>query len=525
VSQLGVQRNNTAPPVRERRADTSFRRRAELAELAPYTRALSVEGHITTLIRSGAEYKEALRDGREVWYRGERIEDVVTHPATSGLVELIAKLYDDQSRPETEDVLTYVHDGTRLPTSWLAPTTPEDLVRRRACCEHFAWETWGTVGRAPDMITWTQIGLLAHLPTFRRLSPEYADNLAAYHESAQVRNVLLAAVIAEPQGIRSRSGRAGDDRDAVFRVTEQTPKGLRLSGARTAGSIAAQADELLVSTIFTTRPEESVWAAIPIASPGLKFLCRETTARPDASSFDHPIASHGDELDCLVILDDVFVPHERVFCYGAPELQAQGLYGHISAGEHWNVLDRLCVKAEIFAGAAQLVVEALEVEKTPAARDAVARIAGYAQVLRAGVLAAEQLAAPTEGGILMPDLNMIAAVRAYALDNYPEVVHILQELCGQGLVMRFSEVDFDHPELGPRLETFLAQPGISAREKNRLMNLVWDLTTDSHAGRSTLFENVNATPSFILRQKLYAELDRSAFIDRISRAIGLQREV
>src|SRR5581483_7260065 len=202
--------------------------------------------------------------------------------------------------------------------------------------------------------------------------------------------------------------------------------------------------------------------------------------------------------------------------------QAQGIYGHISAGEHWNVLDRLCVKAEMFAGVAQLVVEALEVEGQPAARDAVARVAQYAQVLRGGVLAAEQLAAPTEGGILMPDLNMIAAVRAYALDQYPEVIHIVQELCGQGLVMRFSELDFDHPDLGPRLETFLGQPKISARDKNLLMNLVWDLTTDSHAGRSTLFENVNATPSFILRQKLYFELDRSAFVERISRAIGLQ---
>ena len=489
---------------------------------SPILSILSAEPDIRTLVRTGAEYKQALRDGREVWYRGEPVEDVLTHPATSGLVELVAKLYDDQRRPDTESLLTYVRDGTRLSTSWLAPTTPEDLVRRRACCEHFAWETFGTVGRAPDMITWTQIGLLAHLPTFRRLSPEYADNLASYHDRAQEQNLLLAAVIAEPQGIRSRSARAGDDRSAVFRVTKQTPEGLWLNGARTAGSIAVQADELLVGTIFTTRPEESVWAAIPIASPGLKLVCRETTARPDATAFDHPIASRGDELDCLVILDDVFVPHERVFCYGAPELQAQGLYGHISSGEHWNVLDRLSVKAEIFSGLAQLVVEVLEVNTMPAARDAVARVVEYAQILRAGVLAAEQLAAPTEGGILMPDLGMIAAVRAYALDHYPEIVHIIQELCGQGLVVRFSELDFDHPDLGPRLETFLAQPTISAREKNRLMNLVWDLTTDSHAGRTALFENVNATPSFILRQKLYAEHDRGPFVERIARAIGLQ---
>ena len=28
----------------------------------------------------GRRYLESLRDGREVWYRGQRIEDVTTHP-------------------------------------------------------------------------------------------------------------------------------------------------------------------------------------------------------------------------------------------------------------------------------------------------------------------------------------------------------------------------------------------------------------------------------------------------------------
>src|SRR5262249_45979903 len=156
------------------------------------------------------------------------------------------------------------------------------------------------------------------------------------------------------------SSRAGEDRSAVFRVTRETDDGLWLSGARTAGSIAVQANELMVGTIFTTQPEESVWATIPMATPGLKLVARGTTAQAVAWAFDHPIASRGDEMDALIILDDVFVPRDRVWSYGAPELQSQTLYSQISRGEHWNVLDRLCVKAEIFAGVAQLIVDALE---------------------------------------------------------------------------------------------------------------------------------------------------------------------
>ena len=31
-------------------------------------------------LRTPEQYKESLKDGREVYYRGERVEDVTTHP-------------------------------------------------------------------------------------------------------------------------------------------------------------------------------------------------------------------------------------------------------------------------------------------------------------------------------------------------------------------------------------------------------------------------------------------------------------
>ena len=53
-------------------------------------------------------------------------------------------------------------------------------------------------------------------------------------------------------------------------------------------------------------------------------------------------------------------------------------------------------------------------------------------------MAAEQLAVMAEGGVLAPDVNMLTAGRLYAIEHYPRIIHLLQEVCGQGLVMRFS---------------------------------------------------------------------------------------
>ena len=43
---------------------------------------------------TGAEFLESLRDGREVYIYGERVDDVTTHPAFRNAARTIARLYD-----------------------------------------------------------------------------------------------------------------------------------------------------------------------------------------------------------------------------------------------------------------------------------------------------------------------------------------------------------------------------------------------------------------------------------------------
>ncbi|MEC9445482.1 MAG: 4-hydroxyphenylacetate 3-hydroxylase N-terminal domain-containing protein, partial [Chloroflexota bacterium] len=45
---------------------------------------------------TGQRYIESLRDGREVWLDGKRIDDVPSHPAFSGMVNELARIYDLQ---------------------------------------------------------------------------------------------------------------------------------------------------------------------------------------------------------------------------------------------------------------------------------------------------------------------------------------------------------------------------------------------------------------------------------------------
>ena len=64
------------------------------------------------MIRTGDEYRESIRDGREVWINGERVADVPTHPMFKPLVDIRARIYDMAHDPATRDVMTTVDPAT-----------------------------------------------------------------------------------------------------------------------------------------------------------------------------------------------------------------------------------------------------------------------------------------------------------------------------------------------------------------------------------------------------------------------------
>src|SRR3974390_1969579 len=59
---------------------------------------------------TGSEYLASLRDGREVYIYGERVDDVTAHPAFRNAARSIARLYDALHDEERKEVLTWPTD-------------------------------------------------------------------------------------------------------------------------------------------------------------------------------------------------------------------------------------------------------------------------------------------------------------------------------------------------------------------------------------------------------------------------------
>ena len=70
---------------------------------------------------TGEEYLESLRDGREIYIYGERVEDVTTHPAFRNGARSVAQLYDALHDPDADPALrahSSSAEPSRCPMPW-----------------------------------------------------------------------------------------------------------------------------------------------------------------------------------------------------------------------------------------------------------------------------------------------------------------------------------------------------------------------------------------------------------------------
>jgi len=480
-------------------------------------------------LKTGEEFKRSLDDGRALWVNGKRLNSVFDEPALAAGIDLLASMFDDQFKPEFADATTYVdpHSGRVASRAWQVPRTIADLQDRRKMIEYTSLKTAGTFGRPPDLAPAIAVGLLAYLPTFKAkrslidgCTPDFAENIERYVQYGRDQNLTASESLTGPQN--DRSSPKGVEA-SLLKVKSVEPGGIRISGIKTVGSVSAQANEIFFTNlggIRDTPAEACIWASVPVASGGIRMISREMVSHPGSSAFDHPIGHLGEEADQLIIFDNVFVPAERIFNLGDPA--AMQYYGPVCVFAHWHVLTRLAVKAELFVGAGQLVLDVLGTGHIPAVQSMLGELIEYAQTLRAFITAAEALAKPTEGDVMAPDVGMLTAGRLHSIQHYPRIIHTLQELCGQGLVMRFGKAAFDNPDIGHYLHDMLPGKGVSAETKEVLMNFIWDMTASSLAGRIALFENVNASPAPRLRERLYNEVKRDRFVDQVKQLAGMR---
>src|SRR3954467_13039113 len=283
-------------------------------------------------MRTGNDFLEALRDGRQIFIDGERVADVIRDKRHAGAAGSVPELYDMQHEPALRETMSFASPSSGQPVglSFIEPRTVDDLIRRREMIKIWMDSTCGMFGRSPDFLNVMLTGLAAAAPEFGRSDKRFAENIRAYHAVARERDLCMTHTLLNPQVDRSRPVER-QEKDLAAKIVRETDSGIVINGARMVSTLCAYADEILVmpSTFLATNEEAAPYAfgfAIPVATQGLRFVCRPSVVHQNAASpMDFPLSSRFDEGDGLAVFDNVLVPWERVFIHRDPAM-CNGLF-------------------------------------------------------------------------------------------------------------------------------------------------------------------------------------------------------
>lgn len=475
-------------------------------------------------VRNGQAFIDGLKDGREVWYNGERVEDVTVFREFQASIKTLAHLYDMQHDPAHRDVLT-VHSpelGEIVSRPFHAPRTREDLRLNREAYTKWAQATCGMMGRSPDFLNAMMTALAAKRSFFAEFSEERAAALVKYHRYLAKNDLFMTHALIDPQLDKSKFRHQQPDPDIPLRVVDKNSDGLIVRGVKRIATAAPYADELLVWPFPPTfQPGEEAYAnvfAIPMSTPGLKTICRASYAN-HGHTVDFPLSSRFDEMDATVIFDNVLVPWDRVFLHEdihfLNRMYKDTRMREITAHQT-NV--RLEVKLSFLYAVALKMAEAMGVSARPDIMEKLGEAAVQVEVIRSTSRSAEQQATiDPENGLLYPDLFALQAGRALGPVYYPALLDLIKLMGGGGLVQLPVSMDEFNSPIGADLEKSLRGASMSGLDKTKLMKLAWDICGSEFGTRHELYEKNYAGEHRMVMMGIQREYSRKEdFLDHLN---------
>jgi 4-hydroxyphenylacetate 3-monooxygenase len=132
------------------------------------------------MIRTGAQYREGLRDGREVWIDGERVKDIASHPATKLIVDIRSRMYDMQHEAAYVPTLTYEEGGARHSIFNRLPKEQRDWHDKWKAVDAVMSYIKGVVTRVGDETVGEMWSLYDGRDVLNEIDPQFAANISRH---------------------------------------------------------------------------------------------------------------------------------------------------------------------------------------------------------------------------------------------------------------------------------------------------------------------------------------------------------
>ncbi len=430
-------------------------------------------------LRTAEQFLKGLRDGREVYYRGQRVTDVTEHPELGVAARHASIDFQLAEDSKLKDLATR-HEGNEVySTYYHIPRSAKDLLDRSKLIET------GTTLGATLVLLVKEIGTDALFALMRLLArskeTQGLERVSTLYRKYRHGDLALAVAQTDAKGDRTKRPSEQSDPDLNVRVVEKRSNGIVVRGAKVHTSCSPYVDELIVLPSRSMGAGDEPWSvafAVPVDSRGLRLYASDFLHGTD-DPFTRPISTQHKMIETLTVFDDVFVPWERVFFHDRPDLAGSAALGFVEYHRFTAVSYKLPL-LDALAGAAIAIAQANGIERAGHVRDKLTWLGGYGETVR-GLLELAALRCEVEDGFARPHVFTTNLAKWTFARDFHRAVEIVQDLAGGLLVTGPSGADWDSCEVRPVLEKYL-RTAWPADRRLAMLNLISELTTRLYGG-------------------------------------------
>ena len=480
------------------------------------------------MIRTGDEYRDSIRDGREVFMNGEKVPDVTTHPMFKPLVDIRARIYDMQHEAATASKMVYRDDdGEPYSIGLKLPYSQNDWSEKRASTDAIFDDIGGVVTRVGDETVGEMWSLYDGQDVLNQVDPQFSKNIKNHIHKVIDQDPFHVSANTDPKGDRSKAPQ-DQDPDMLLHVVKETDEGIVVRGAKfeTAAAYANQAftKPTIANWGNEAYSDYAVGFICDLGSPGIRMICR-TGFAGRASEEDYPLSNRFDEIDSLVIFDNVLIPWENVLFYRHTKA-AVFIRATLHRYSAFAFVQRILKYADMMIGAALFNVRQTGLDKQQAVQEKLSQLAVYREGINAHLTAAIAMAEKSPNDLLMPNQSLLLTGRVHACSNLPAMMHIARELCGGQICVTPDFACFSDQESGPWLDKFYSiNDDWVAEDRRKLLAYARDLLNSDYAGHRLTFQLFAQSPPFAHLGAVYRNFDWDNALDFVQHSANLSDRV
>ena len=447
---------------------------------------------------NGQQYKESLKKLKPIiYYMGEKIDSVVDHPMTKPHVNSAAMTYELAQDPLYQNLMTADSHltGTKVNRFTHVHQSKEDLVNKVKMMRMIAQKTGTCFQRC--------VGLDAMNATFittynvdKKYGTDYHKKFTAWLKYVQENDLMIAGAMTDVKGNRNKKPSGQSDPDLFTHIVEKREDGIVIKGAKAHMTGMANSHEMLILPTTNLLEGDEAYAvacAVPVDAKGVTHVFGRQTndqrrLQGDLDTGNAEYAIVGGET--LTVLDNVFVPWDRVFMCGEIEF-AQDYVTRFAAYHRQNYGGCKVGNSDVLIGATSLIAKMNGANKASHIKDKLIEMTHLAETMYCCSLACSYEGEKEEAGSYYVNTLLANEVKLNCTKNMYEISRLAHDIAGGFIATLPHEWDFNSPVTGPLIKKyFVGNEEYSAEDRIKIARLL-----ENMSGGTALAESMHGAGS------------------------------